>query len=85
MPRIISSSGRRRWDRAPARGVVALAAAHLRHRTLLKGRDIRSVAALLGHSSVNTTMVYTGQQTLDLVREAEEAEPGSLTAVQGAA
>ncbi|WP_020655591.1 tyrosine-type recombinase/integrase [Massilia niastensis] len=50
--------------------------------TLLKGQEIRSVAALLGHSSVNTTMVYTGQQTLDLVRAFEEAEPHSLAAAQ---
>lgn len=48
--------------------------------TLLKGQDIRSVAALLGHSSVNTTMVYTGQQTLDLVRALEDVEPNSLAA-----
>jgi integrase/recombinase XerC len=50
--------------------------------TLLKGQDIRSVAALLGHSSVNTTMVYTGQQTLDLVRAFEELEPDSLAAAR---
>jgi integrase/recombinase XerC len=48
---------------------------------LLKGHDIRSVAALLGHSSVNTTMAYTGQQTLDLVRAAEAAEPDTLAVV----
>ncbi|WP_084677089.1 tyrosine-type recombinase/integrase [Massilia niastensis] len=29
---------------------------------LLKGQDIRSVAALLAHSSVNTTMLYTGSR-----------------------
>jgi integrase/recombinase XerC len=49
--------------------------------TLLKGQDIRSVAALLGHSSVNTTMAYTGQQTLDLVRAAEAADPDALAVV----
>ena len=52
--------------------------------TLLKGQDIRSVAALLGHSSVNTTMAYTGQQTLDLVRAAEAAEPDALAVVESA-
>jgi integrase/recombinase XerC len=50
--------------------------------TLLKGQDIRSVAALLGHSSVNTTMAYTGQQTLDLVRAAEATAPDTLAVVQ---
>lgn len=49
--------------------------------TLLKGQDIRSVAALLGHSSVNTTMAYTGQETLDLVRAVEAAEPNVLAVV----
>lgn len=49
--------------------------------TLLKGQDIRSVAALLGHSSVNTTMAYTGQQTLDLVRAAEATAPDTLAVV----
>jgi len=49
--------------------------------TLLKGQDIRSVAALLGHSSVNTTMAYTGQQTLDLVRAVEAADPNVLAVV----
>jgi integrase/recombinase XerC len=50
--------------------------------TLLKGQDIRSVAALLGHSSVNTTMAYTGQETLDLVRAAEAADPDALAVVR---
>jgi integrase/recombinase XerC len=50
--------------------------------TLLKGQDIRSVAALLGHSSVNTTMAYTGQQTLDLVRAAEALDSDALAVVQ---
>ncbi|RYE68630.1 MAG: hypothetical protein EOO79_03170 [Oxalobacteraceae bacterium] len=52
--------------------------------TLLKGQDIRSVAALLGHSSVNTTMAYTGQQTLDLVRALEAAAPNALALVPAA-
>jgi site-specific recombinase XerD len=46
--------------------------------TLLKGQDIRSVAALLGHSSVNTTMAYTGQETLDLVGAGRRLIPTCL-------
>jgi site-specific recombinase XerD len=52
--------------------------------SLLKGQDIRSVAALLGHSSVNTTMAYTGQQTLDLVRALEMTNPDMLAVVSSA-
>ena len=42
------------------------------------------MAVLLGHSSVNTTMAYTGQQTLDLVRALETTDPNMLAIVQQA-
>ena len=38
---------------------------------LLQGQTMREVASLLGHSSVDTTMVYTDQDALDLVRSYE--------------
>ncbi len=45
---------------------------------LLKGQDLRVVAAALGHASVTTTMVYTEQDTLDLVRAWEREAPGTV-------
>ena len=42
---------------------------------LLKGQSMREVASLLGHSSVDTTMIYTDQDALDLVRALERAAP----------
>jgi site-specific recombinase XerD len=45
---------------------------------LLKGQDLRVVAAALGHASVTTTMAYTEQDTLDLVRAWEREAPGSV-------
>ena len=42
---------------------------------LLKGKSMREVASLLGHSSVDTTMIYTDQDALDLVRALERAAP----------
>lgn len=38
---------------------------------LLQGQSMREVASLLGHASVDTTMVYTDQDALDLVRSFE--------------
>jgi site-specific recombinase XerD len=38
---------------------------------LLRGQTMREVAGLLGHASVDTTMVYTDQDALDLVRAFE--------------
>lgn len=38
---------------------------------LLQGQTMREVASLLGHSSVDTTMVYTDQDAIDLVRSYE--------------
>lgn len=45
---------------------------------LLTGHDIRDVAALLGHSDLGTTMVYTEQDALDLIRATNLAAPGLL-------
>lgn len=45
---------------------------------LLSGQDIRHVAALLGHSDLATTMVYTEQDALDLIRATNEVVPGML-------
>jgi integrase/recombinase XerC len=42
---------------------------------LLTGQDMRSVAAWLGHRDMGTTMVYTEQDALDLIRSAEQASP----------
>lgn len=63
------------------------ASAHwLRHTfatvAILKGQDIRVVASLLGHSSVETTMGYTRQEALDLVRSSEKVDEGSLAQVE---
>lgn len=45
---------------------------------LLSGQDIRHVAALLGHSDLATTMVYTEQDALDLIRATNKVVPGVL-------
>ncbi|MGX9697645.1 tyrosine-type recombinase/integrase [Janthinobacterium lividum] len=45
---------------------------------LLTGQDVRHVAALLGHRDLATTMVYTEQDALDLIRAANVACPGVL-------
>ncbi len=52
---------------------LAAASPHwLRHTfakdALNKGQSMREVASLLGHAGVDTTMVYTDQEALDLVR-----------------
>ena len=62
---------------------LRLASPHwLRHTfakgALLSGQDIRHVAALLGHSDLATTMVYTEQDALDLIRAANKVMPGVL-------
>jgi site-specific recombinase XerD len=51
---------------------------------LLTGQDMRSVAAWLGHRDMGTTMIYTEQDALDLIRAAEEASPGKLAVVESA-
>jgi site-specific recombinase XerD len=48
---------------------------------LLAGKDIRIVAAALGHASVTTTMVYTEQAALDQIRSWEGGQPGSVAQV----
>ena len=45
---------------------------------LLTGQDIRHVAAWLGHRDLGTTMVYTEQEALDLIRATNNAAPGLL-------
>ncbi len=51
---------------------------------LLKGQSMREVASLLGHSSVDTTMIYTDQDALDLVRALERAQPDVIAVEQRA-
>lgn len=69
-------------DNAKADRLREASAHWLRHTfataAVLKGQDIRVVASLLGHSSVETTMGYTKQEVLDLIRSAENIEPGTL-------
>jgi len=45
---------------------------------LLSGQDVRNVAAWLGHRDLSTTMVYTEQEALDLIRATNSAIPGLL-------
>ena len=43
---------------------------------LLQGQSMREVAGLLGHASMDTTMVYTNQDALDAVRAFERDNMG---------
>lgn len=45
---------------------------------LLNGQSMREVAGLLGHASVDTTMIYTDQGALDLVRALERTAPDAV-------
>lgn len=45
---------------------------------LLQGHDLRQVATALGHTSLNTTMIYTEQDALDQIRAWEQNRPGTL-------
>jgi site-specific recombinase XerD len=45
---------------------------------LLKGQTMREVAGLLGHASVDTTMIYTEQDALDLVHALERTSPDAV-------
>lgn len=49
---------------------------------LLKGQSMREVASLLGHASVDTTMIYTDQDALDLVRALERTSPDVIAVEQ---
>jgi hypothetical protein len=44
---------------------------------LLSGQDVRHVAAWLGHRDLGTTLVYTEQEALDLIRATNDAAPGA--------
>jgi len=52
--------------------------------SLLTGQDVRHVAAWLGHRDLNTTMVYTEQEALDLIRASNAASPGMLASESSA-
>jgi integrase/recombinase XerC len=75
-----------RGDRATADQLREASAHWLRHTfataALLKGQDIRTVASMLGHSSVETTMNYTRQGALDVVRASEKVDFGGIAQVQ---
>ena len=43
---------------------------------------MREVASLLGHASVDTTMIYTDQDALDLVRALERTSPETIAVEQ---
>lgn len=45
---------------------------------LMTGQDLRTVAGWLGHRDIATTMIYTEQQALDLIRATEQTSPGVL-------
>ncbi|MEO7493892.1 MAG: tyrosine-type recombinase/integrase [Massilia sp.] len=45
---------------------------------LLMGQDIRSVASWLGHRDIGTTMAYTEQAALDLIRATNKVGPELL-------
>lgn len=42
------------------------------------GQSMREVASLLGHASVDTTMIYMDQDALDLVRAMERTSPDAI-------
>ena len=43
---------------------------------------MREVASLLGHSSVDTTMIHTDQDALDLVRALQRTSPETIAVEQ---
>jgi integrase/recombinase XerC len=78
-----------RWDCATADRLREALAHRPRHTfataVLLKGQDTRTVASMLGHSSVETTINYTRQGALDVVRESEKVDFGGIAQVQSPA
>lgn len=52
---------------------------------LLKGLSMREVASVLGQASVDTTMIYTDQDALDLVRALERSAPDAIAVEHPAA
>lgn len=46
---------------------------------------MREVASMLGHASVDTTMISTDQDALDLVRALERTSPETLAVEQAVA
>ena len=45
---------------------------------LMSGQDLRTVAGWLGHRDIATTLIYTEQQALDLIRAVESVSPNTL-------
>jgi site-specific recombinase XerD len=45
---------------------------------LLGGQSMREVASLLGHASIDTTMIYTDQDAIDLARALERQNPDNI-------
>lgn len=45
---------------------------------LMTGQDLRTVAGWLGHRDIGTTMIYTEQQAIDLIRSVEQIAPDML-------
>jgi site-specific recombinase XerD len=87
--KIVKSRLRQAADRLDAAGEpdaakqIESASPHwLRHTfakaALLKGSSMREVAAMLGHASIDTTMIYTEQDALDLVTSLERTTPETL-------
>jgi integrase/recombinase XerC len=46
---------------------------------------MREVASLLGHVSVDTTMIYTDEDALDLLRALERSAPDAMAVQHRAA
>lgn len=82
--RLMKTAAAMRLDgrEADADALVKASPHWLRHTfakaAVLRGRDIRIVATLLGHASVTTTMIYTEQDALDVIRAHEQDDPGGV-------
>lgn len=74
-------------EEGAARQLRAASPHWLRHTfgkaALLAGQDVREVAGALGHANLETTMIYTEQDALDLIAACERASPGSLAGEDG--